>query len=197
MMFPFILGNNIPDGIILGIGYMLIPALWVTLVSMIFSIKNASEYLFGLPLICGDMASRCSNEFYRQRSVYSLAVMQDEMTVQDYTTIAVWLIISIAVMVCAFLFFDRKKTEEIGGHSDSIFAYKTCIPLFMLPIIMLLGGKLGIGILYGICAFVLYVIYRRSAKLKLPDIIVIGVVLVLGNIPINLADVLNKAIIGY
>ena len=198
LMFPFILGNNIPDGILLGIGYVWIPILWITFFISGFAIKDTSEYVLGLPLICGSLASRCSDEFYYRPNPYNISFLRPKpLATNDYVTIAVWIGIGIALTVLAFVLFNRKKTEEIGGHSDSIFAYKTCIPLFMLPIILLVGGKIGIGILYGIATFLLYVIYRRSAKLKIPDIIVIAVILVLGNIPVSIVGELSSHFGGY
>ena len=87
-----------------------------------------------------------------------------------------WCVIAIAAFVGFLYFFKNLRPERIGGISNSPFGYMTLIPAFALSYI--LAGLSGItwGVIILITSIVGYIIYRRSVRLKLPDLICLGVI---------------------
>ena len=90
--------------------------------------------------------------------------------------LVLWCVIAIAAFVGFLYFFKKQRPEHIGGISNSPFGYMTLIPAFALSFILL--GLVGItwGVIVLITSVVGYIIYRRSIRLRLPDLICLGVI---------------------
>jgi hypothetical protein len=89
--------------------------------------------------------------------------------------LVLWCVIGAIAVIGYLYFFSKQRTERIGGISSSPFGYMTLIPIYALSLILL--GISGIaGVLVIIATVVGYIIYRRSVRLKLPDLICIGVI---------------------
>ena len=187
LMFPLLLANNVVDSVILEIFYLTIPFP----VMMLFDelarthlLTFEDELWYGLLANIFELASHFDIFLTRGHDIENNYYASLRFTGGDIAVIVIWCVIGAALAALSVWMFSRLKTEKIGGTSDHICAYRLCIPVLMISIVLLAGGSVGIGSLYGICTYILYVIFRRSAKIKIPDIIVTAVVLVLGNLPI-------------
>ena len=93
-----------------------------------------------------------------------------EYASQWYMFIA-WGLVGIAAAAGYVFTFARKGAQKVGEISDSPFGYRLLIPLFGYSL-MLITGVAEIGIpLFGVM-IVGYIIYRRSVKLKVRDLVV-------------------------
>lgn len=184
LLFPFIVANNTFDGIFFAVLYSLIPSVIISILTAAFGIRNLSEYSVGLGYGLIDEADRCQNNLTRNMSNWG-DVRYKSLEGGDIASIIIWCVIGATVFAAAVYMFNNLKTEKVGGPSDSIFGYRTLIPIYMFSLVLLWGGTVGFGIIYGIATFLLYVVLRRGVKLKLPDIIIIVIVTILANIPVN------------
>ena len=132
-----------------------------------FSDKFSVRFLPGYPLAC-----------FAQDTWVEMNVgepMPPADAVWAPVGLCAFLLCTAAAAVLFFVFFPKQKTERIGEISDSVFAYKTLIPL------------LGAGLLLSTSSFPVtlllmlagYVVYRRGFRLKLPDLICLGCALIL------------------
>ncbi len=91
-----------------------------------------------------------------------------------------WIAVSIILTVMYFIRFKSYRAERAGGLSDSPFAYKALIPVYSLSLAFafsndgFFGGSGGISLIVativGILTAVGYMVYRRSVRLRIPDI---------------------------
>ena len=95
---------------------------------------------------------------------------------QDILMIVVWLVVCILAAVGFYLSFSRKRVETIGNISSSWVGYKTFIPLCMFSITFAVyhSGDFFLAVLGAIAAVIGYMLYRRSFKIKVSDLISIG-----------------------
>ena len=86
----------------------------------------------------------------------------------------IWCVVGALAAVGYYFSFSRKRVESIGEISSSLVGYKVIIPLAVLCLALAIEGD-GDNILLliiGIIAAVIgYMIYRRSFKIKLSDIL--------------------------
>ena len=103
----------------------------------------------------------------------NLSFSYDEL---DIAMIVVWCIIGILAAIGFYFSFSRKRVETIGDISSSWVSYKSIIPLAMFCITVAIdhSGDFFIVIIGAIAAIIGYMLYRRSFKIKMIDIISIG-----------------------
>ena len=197
-MFPFMVANNTFDGVFFAFAYTFLP---ITVLSFLLDgilrytlahFLGTSEFSNGMLFVVYDLGARYSTLFsssYKGNMVHSLLPL-------DIVWITTWIILGIAMTVLGIWLFDRKQAEKIGGISDSIIGYRLLIPLIMFTMVMGIGGSFGIGLLYSIVTMILYVIFRRGIKLHIPDIIILGIITIMANIPCEygsaIADLIRK-----
>ena len=155
LMFAFNQANTVIDGIIfeLLVGF---GGIWVmAFVSVLFDLKWGLIY--------------CS--LYAPLGVDGLFQIVKEnsfiMATGGVWLCVAWSIIGVACLVGYFITFDRIRAEKIGGISDSVFGYKTLIPIWAYTLLATLGGLLCVFIY--ICMLVGYIIFRRGFKLTKND----------------------------
>ena len=87
-------------------------------------------------------------------------------------TCIVWAVLGLLALLGYFLTFIKKKTETIGGISDSFFGYRVMLPIYGLSYGYI--GFLGLGgqSLALISTVIGYVIYRRGFRFKPSDYVV-------------------------
>ncbi len=102
---------------------------------------------------------------------------------------AIWGVLGVGAAIGYVITFVKKGAQKIGEVSDSWFGYRTLIPIFGYSLLFMNGI---ISSIYTIVLFSMmligYVIYRRSFRLKIVDIIMIA----LGVVPLILGDFLTQ-----
>ena len=189
-IFPFMVANNTLDGVIFAISYNIVPLVLVGFFESLTRSNYFSSYETGLIDITYDVAHVLCTNFYPGKG------SADVLKSIDIVMLVVWVIIGLACLAMAIVLFDRKPAEKIGGTSDSILGYTLIIPITMILTVLMAGGTPIIGTLYGIVTFIGYIIFRRGIKLHIPDIVVITVVTILANIPVEYVHWMRKLIIG-
>ncbi len=100
---------------------------------------------------------------------------------------AIWAVLGALAVFGYIRTFTKKGAQKIGEVSDSWFGYKVLIPLYGYSYLFISGCSLEfipISLFVGI--YIGYVIYRRSFKISLADIIMIAI----GIIPMLLGQAL-------
>ena len=182
VMFPFMVANNTFDGVMFAGFYNLIPVL---LYDVVYGTLVGSHFdsIFATGPISGVAGLA---EFYSDYlSVDRSGRAAPYLDTGDIIWMFIWIFIGVLFLILSIRFFNMKKTEKIGGISDSPFGYTVLIPVTMFSILLSAGGEPIIGIIYGIVTLILYVIFRRGIRLRIPDIVIIAIVTIMGNIPVQ------------
>lgn len=95
----------------------------------------------------------------------------------ETTMLIVWFLVGILSAIGFHLAFSQKREENIGDISSSWAGYKTMIPLALFCIILLdvRSDNFVLTIISIIVAILAYMLYRRSFKIKIVDLVSIGV----------------------
>ncbi len=171
--------NTIYDGII---NVFLIQFVFVFIAYIIFELffkTNNSSYFF----IYSPMTRLAVyyNNLMNKETLTDYILKQNLLTIISGILFFVLGIVSVVLL----LFLQKyEKGENSMDISNSWFSYKSIIPIYIVyGLVMCLNtGIEGIIliILVIIAAYIAYAIYRRNFKIKLVDIITIGVCIVLG-----------------
>ncbi|SCW69771.1 hypothetical protein SAMN02910456_02656 [Ruminococcaceae bacterium YRB3002] len=87
-----------------------------------------------------------------------------------------WTVIAIIAVVFIIRYFNRLKPEKVGGVSDCFWGFRFLLPACGYSLLLLAGDAVIIvPLLILIGMFLMYVFFRKSFKIKLPDIICLGV----------------------
>lgn len=94
----------------------------------------------------------------------------------DITMLTVWTVLCLLSAVGLYLAFSRKRAEKIGDISNSWVGYKTIIPFAMFCITFAIGdsGDYFIAVIGAVAAVIGYMLYRRSFKIRLRDVLSIA-----------------------
>ena len=96
-----------------------------------------------------------------------------------------WTAVGALLAVVYFLTFQKKRAEEIGEHSNTVFGYKVLIPIGLFSMTQAVDDKLISAILGILMAVVGYMLYRRSFKIKRNDLIVIAAIVAFTSISMS------------
>jgi hypothetical protein len=86
----------------------------------------------------------------------------------------VWGAIGIASAVGYVVAFVKKGAEKAGEISSSIFGYKLLIPLYGYSLLTMFDSLDFMTVMIFVAMVIGYIVYRRSFKLKVSDIICTG-----------------------
>ncbi len=167
--FFFTTANTVFDGIAFGVIWIFILSYAVENISLHYELDSISTYwtfiympLYNLTVI------------FRKKAEINYA---GDLRFSDYDNIidssymfAVWAAVGLLCIIGYLVVFARKKQNNAGEISDSIFGYKLLIPL--LSTIYYIDYYSSSIIFLAVASFVMYIIYRRSFKLKKQDYIV-------------------------
>ena len=94
----------------------------------------------------------------------------------DINMIIIWSVICLLAAIGFYLSFSRKRVETIGNISSSWVGYKTIIPLCMFCVAAAIerSGDFFLVIIGAIAAIIGYMLYRRSFKIKVVDLVSIA-----------------------
>lgn len=167
-MFIFYQGNTTADGVIFQIIYMFV--LWIVLESVIYTLDFQNTYLADNYVIYAPIS--------KLTYVYSDMIEQSYLVTsklepRHYIMLIIWAALGIASIFGYIYSFVKKKTEAVGGISNSYFGYRILIPACGYSLLLLMGGILS-WILVA-TMYIGYIIYRRSIKLKKADYICLAV----------------------
>ena len=99
-------------------------------------------------------------------------ILNYEYNIVMYITVVLLAIISVVLLI---VLSKKEKAENTLDVSDSYFAFKFMIPFFIFALSLL---TVSFGLIYAIflviVGYILYVIYRRSFKIKKIDIIILA-----------------------
>lgn len=101
----------------------------------------------------------------------------EEVLRSAYAYIPVWCIVGIVCAAVYFYSFARKRAEEIGDLSSTVFGYKVLIPLGVFSMTQAFDEDIVSFIFAALLGVVGYMIYRRSFKIKKNDLITIGAII--------------------
>ena len=106
------------------------------------------------------------------------SILVGDKTFTRYAEAAVaWSIVGIICAAVYFYSFTKKRTEEIGDISSTAFGYKVLLPIGVFSMTQAFDEELTCLILAALIGVVGYMIYRRSFKIRKPDIITLAAVL--------------------
>lgn len=169
-VFFFTRGNNMVDGItIMLLAVLAMPAFFLTLTTKIGIVFD----LFAFPFFLLSY-SYMLFEFLLENGVIIFQNSFNFLFGINYVIPFIFvLILSIAATVLFFLMIGKDKIENIGSRSDTLFGYRTLIPL--------IGISCSSGLIYfllmGILTYLGYVLFTRSYKLTAKYRVVLIVVI--------------------
>ncbi|MBQ9112840.1 MAG: ABC-2 transporter permease [Clostridia bacterium] len=185
-MFVFTQANTVADGAVFMAIYAIAGFCIVTAIGEITSITfiegSAENYFVYSPISVftseyNGYITPTIKYFYYDPDVQNIAIVSPQsLGFNDYEAVSFvfWGIAGIASVLGYLFTFSRQKAEKAGGISDSPFGYKVLIPLCGLCIYISIGTADIMNIMYLIAMAIGYIIYRRSFKLKIPDLVVLG-----------------------
>lgn len=198
--FFFTRANTVIDGIINVLSIILLFEVVVWCVDEVFdysiSINNGSYFLYSpisiLTAFFNDKLSiKALTEIYAK---YNVEYNQVLFNSKDYIPIILFIIVGIASFVL-FIFLNKTdKAEDSMQVSNSWFSYRTIIPLYfaLFSLIMIKGEAMLISFIFlFVGAYIAYIVYRRTLKIKKWDILVIAIVFVASIIFVSIFDALT------
>ena len=187
-LFAFVVANNIFDGLVFMGIYTYIPIF----ISQVFTycLRHEKTFSSGLLEMLFDCVSKPQSDMTREyrRELYGEI---ERFTFENSHSVIgewFWIVLGVSALAGVVFIFMRKKAEKTGGISDSLFGYRTLIPL-LSALYLLFASSVTFsfwrGIITGLIVFIAYVIFRRGVRLKIPDMIVIGLSFILAMVPFD------------
>ena len=170
-VFVFNEANTIIDGIVFIIGWNMV---FGFAYSTLFGMELFKDMAFPMGYIL-ELFSRIEGAL--ETTAYPLSFIFKFETAVAMS--AFWIVLGVLSVILFFVRSNKKKSEQIGGISDSFFGYNLLIPLYIIPVILesYIGYRFSdfIGILAVLaCAFAGYAAFRRSLKFKASDYCALG-----------------------
>ncbi|MBO5701548.1 MAG: hypothetical protein J6S71_03850 [Clostridia bacterium] len=171
--FFFSLCNATVDGAITAIAWQHIIAVVLATLSDMFNFNMDEDHIL-MSIVWYPLGT--ISELYSDSASRNPYLSENDFKVIPIIMIVVTIL---AILFCAgtLFFFNRKRTESAGEISNTPVSYKVLIPVCagMLLYWSLEGGGGIISLFALIFSTVGYIIYRRGVRLKVSDLVVIGV----------------------
>ncbi len=208
MTFVFIEANNVFDGASMEMMWLFLPICAVYLVILIIgaiTMDDVFDDSFGFrlaemitsPMIfseyLSDVFGDMINTGYHGESYYApLASSDADPSVYITVVLIVWGVIAAASVFLLTRSFAKKKTELVGGVTDSVIGYRFWLPVASVLMILLTGDNSIIRLFMMGMIFFAYLVYRRGIKtFKKADIIFLSVATFIAILPIDYIRVLR------
>ena len=174
--FFFSVCNSTVDGFLTAAAWQFIIALVLVTLCEMFDGNFEEEII--LTILWMPLVQIC--DYFSSMSRGRSVVVPDLGTDNPYAMLIYLIVVPIltALFVAGILyFFNKKRTESAGEISNTPFSYKVLLPVCtgMLIYWAFEGEAAIISILALIFSTVGYIIYRRGVRLKVSDLVVIGV----------------------
>ena len=110
-------------------------------------------------------------------SLYEKAIEAKDIFIPNETLAMYifWCVVALLAVVGYFLTFARHRTERVGGISETFWGYRVLIPLLGISLMLPGGIDTALAVMILIAMTVLYIIYRRSVRLRRSDLIMLAV----------------------
>ena len=170
--FAFYQGNTLTDGTLILILYSFVFMLFIGVINNFRDDRvgfDAAPYTAFSPIsyivsIYTNLIEKSDNYYYSNT--------------ETYISFVFWTIIGI-VSIFGFLYtFAKKKAEDVGEVSNSIFGYKILIPIYTYLLLFISQELDFLHLLIIISAYIGFIIYRRTIKLKKSDYICLALSIV-------------------
>lgn len=201
--FLFTRANTMIDGIVTVVAGIFIVLMIAGVIETVTGGFEINRFLIWYPL-------SYVNDFFTHLSIYEeytyLGVPLEEysMLVEEIVSLIIFIIEGVVAFVLFVILNKKEKAENCMQISNSWFSYKIMIPAYFSLFIMfcVIDGYETIAILFLIiAAYVGYVIYKRSFRLKKWDYIIIAScfvgAIVLGLVLDSVEEVLRHSIKDY
>lgn len=184
LSFVFSQANTVADGVLFMVIYSLIGMLIVGSFHDLFHIKPTQlDFSYFSPFSPFFVLSRPFDNIITpsitmdldgniQSSSVSSATTR--LNFADKFTLVFWGIMGVAAIFGYVFCFTKQKAEKVGDVSDSPFGYKVLIPLFAIPMFLIVEDII-LGAFVIIATTIGYIIYRRGFKFKFSDILMMAV----------------------
>jgi len=180
----FMIGNSRLDGIIFILMYSVLPAMLSGVVEMVkrwlvfnYEYDSDGAVRSGYSVISklAEVYSRRLEPIITGRWVTSPA-SRYMLTSRDIAWYLIWIAIGIASLVLAVVYFKRLRPEKVGGPSTNFFGYTFLLPAagYSFLIIASTSGLI-VSLLIMMAMFLGYVIFRKGFSFRLPDIVCMGI----------------------
>ena len=175
--FMFTRGNTIRDGIVnifasIFVVQIIMEVLYYTVLPRNNWLLRGGNYLYS-PISC--LTDYFENLLKYKNMANVVPYIDKDFDFKLLVPIILYIVLGIAAAVLFVILNKEDKAENSMQISDSWFSYRTMIPIYFSCAVMLIfenGDVTGLVILL-IVAYVAYVIYRRSLKIKKWDCLVI------------------------
>ena len=186
--FVFNLANTSSDGYIFMFAYQAVPAFIISCIeNMIYSYYSANnQYPFDSVIYQNLSADYGSNYLFFGETLSDLArkverkypdPYYDVNFSEDYIWlwIIVWTIVGVLALYGLYKLFALKRADQAEEISDTIFGYKTLVPICgVIGILSELNADLYYSLLMFTAVVIGYTFYRRGVRYKKPDVIVMA-----------------------
>lgn len=180
--FIFSKANNIIDGIIfilayLVISFVVIGALDVVIYKIIGmnSFRRLDKIMFSPIMMLSYFSFSFQYLLFRRVDYTADSIFN----ATSGTFFIIWFIVGIVAALSLVLFTKYNKPENIQQKSNSWFGYKTIIPIFLTCLIVVsridfkYASDITVLILWILAAYVAYVVYERTFKIKWYNLVII------------------------
>ena len=108
-----------------------------------------------------------------QRLTSSASTYYDRLLSDFGLYFAFWIVIGVLSTVGYFVRFQRIRAEQIEDISNSWFGYRTMIPIYGYTALLYTGMDDFLGLYILIAMLAVYILYRRSFRIKKSDVFVL------------------------
>lgn len=184
--FVFNLANSSGDGYIFMIAYQIVPLFLIGsidgAVKAYERLVNPSGYTYYSYF---NEEYGCSYSFFGEL-LSDLCVKAERKYPEKYldksladpevwTVFVIWIVVGALALYGLYRIFAVKKAEQTEEMSETVFGYKTLIPICAVAgILSGFGNDFYYGLMYFVAAVIGYTVYRRGVKYKKSDAIVLA-----------------------
>ena len=186
--FVFNLANTSSDGYIFMFAYQAVPAFIISCIqNMIYSYYRANDqFPFDSVIYQNLSPDYGSNYLFFGGNLSDLARKVEKKYPDPYYDvnfsddyiwlwIIIWAIVGALSLYGCYRIFADKRAESAEEVSETLFGYKTLIPVCgFAGIISNLGEDFYFGLMFFVAAVIGYTIYRRGVRYKKSDVIILG-----------------------
>ena len=108
-----------------------------------------------------------------QKLTSSVSTYYDRLLSDFGLYFAFWIVIGVLSTVGYFVRFQRIRAEQIEDISNSWFGYRTMIPIYGYTALLYTGMDDFLGLYILIAMLAVYILYRRSFRIKKSDVFVL------------------------
>jgi hypothetical protein len=177
VLFLFNEGNTVLDGVLFCVIYLLLSFFFFGGLRIFFcDLFNLTQ--IDLPLFPFFYSLDRLTEHFQDLMEINVTFYNKEVILiklkEDMVGWLIWILVGVASVIGYDRRFQKRRAEWTGDISDSVFGYKTTIPVMGYVLLAVFGFDLVLALIVWITMLTGYFVYRRSFKLKTSDILLMG-----------------------